>query len=59
MKRYVQTSLVFIACDFLSIMKIGEEGHKTFTYACIIIMLPRVKREKFNINQANVKKVCF
>ena len=34
----------FIACDFMSIMKIDEEGHNTFTYACITL-LPRVMRE--------------
>ena len=44
MKRCIQKVLVFIACDFLSIMKIGEEGRKTFTYACITL-LPRIKRE--------------
>ena len=42
--------LVFIACDFLTIIKIGEEGHKTFMNACKIL-LPRVKRENSYINQ--------
>ena len=50
--------LVFIACDFMSIMKIGEEGHKTFTYACITL-LPRVKRENSYINQPNLRKSVF
>ena len=58
MKRYVQKSLAFIACDFLSIMKIGEEGHKTFTYANITLLL-KVKRENSYTNQANLKKVRF
>ena len=49
-------SLVFIAREFLSIMKIGEEGHKTFTYACITL-LPRVKRESSHNNKA--KKSAF
>ena len=40
-------------------MKIGEEGHnKTFSYAYIILS-PRVKRENFYINQANLKKCAF
>ena len=48
---------VFISCDILSIMRIGEEGHKTFTYACKIL-LQSVKRENtFFNNRANVKKV--
>ena len=39
-------------------MEIGENGHKTFTYA-FITLLPKLKRENFIINQANVKKVRF
>ena len=35
--------LVLIACDYLSIIKIGEKGRKTFTYSCVTL-LPRVKR---------------
>ena len=49
---------LFIACDFMSIMKIDEEGHNTFTYACITL-LPRVMRENSYINHANIIKVHF
>ena len=40
---------VFIACDFFSIMKIGEEDNETFLYACITLF-PAVKRENSYIN---------
>ena len=30
--------LSFIACDHLSIMRIGKEGHNIFTYACKILL---------------------
>ena len=48
----------FIARDFLSIMKIGEEGHETIICTCISF-LPRLTRESSYINQANLKRGCF
>ena len=48
----------FIASGFLPIMKIGEEDHQTFTYACITL-LPKVKREHSIINHAMFSFVDF
>ena len=48
----------FIASGFLAIMKIGEEDHQTFTYACITL-LPKVKREHSIINHAMFSFVDF
>ena len=49
---------IFIACDYLSIVKIGVVCHKTFTNA-FIILLPWVKREHSYTYLAKVKKVHF
>ena len=43
---------------FFLMMEICEKVHKIFTYA-FITLLPKLKRENFIINQANVKKVRF
>ena len=48
-------NLIGIGCDYLSGMKIGEEGHKTFTYN-YIILLPRKKREYSYIYLVKGKK---
>ena len=50
--------MVFIACGFLTIIEICEEGHKTFTDDCKILLL-RVKRESSYIHQAYIKKCDF
>ena len=34
----VYKNVIFIACDYLSIMKNGEEGQKTSNFVCIIVM---------------------
>ena len=58
MKRWFTQKLSFITCDYLSIMKIGEEGHETFTIACITL-LPIVKRDSSYIYLTKVQKVHF
>ena len=50
--------LVFIARDFLTIIEICEEGHRTFMNACKILLL-RVRRESSYIHQAYIKKSDF
>ena len=58
LRRYgYENSLIFITIDhdYLSIMKIGEEGHKTFTYGCMSL-LPIVKGDCSYIYLAKVKK---
>ena len=58
LRRYgYENSLIFITIDhdYLSIMKIGEEGHKTFTYACMSLLLI-VKGDCSYIYLAKVKK---
>ena len=47
----------FIACDYPSMMKMCEEGYKTFIYACITLLLG--KRDYSYIYLAKVKKVLF
>ena len=39
-------SRIFLAPEILSIMENREEGHQTFTYACIALLL-KVKRDFF------------
>ena len=59
MMRCVYKTLVLIACDYLSIMKISVEGHKTSTYACMTLW-PIVKRKKSLIlNRGNSEKCVF
>ena len=36
MKGCVYKNTIIIACDYLSVMKIDEEGNKTSTYACTV-----------------------
>ena len=58
MKRCIYKNLIFIACDYLSIMIIGEEGYKIVAYDCITL-LPRVDRDYSNFYFAKVKKGNF
>ena len=44
MKRSINKNSIFIACDYISITKICEEGHKTFNYFCITLLF-RIKKD--------------
>ena len=57
MKRRIYT-LIFIACDYLSITKIVKEGLNIFTYAYVTLLL-QIKRKNPYIYQAKVKKSAF
>ena len=35
---HLQIFFLFIDCDYLSNVRIGDKGHKTFIYACIILL---------------------
>ena len=54
----IYTNLISNAWGFWSLMKIGEEGKKTFTNACITLM-SREKRTWAYISMAKVKTVHF
>ena len=56
--RCIYKNLISIACDYLSIMKIGGVGHKTFINA-FIMLLPLVNRENSYTYLTKVKKVHF
>ena len=58
MKRRIYKTLIFLACDYLSITKIVKEGLNIFTYAYVTLLL-QIKRKNPYIYQAKVKKCIF